>query len=118
MRRPWIAIIVLVVGIFLMMEGSKLYAVSFVADLVILVVGVIFTISYLPLMGNYLEMMFEGNPVMTYLPVLVTLGAGLLWQSFFRNLALIDRTIFVIVGIGLIGASMVYLRREIKSRKK
>lgn len=118
MRRPWVAIVVLVAGVFLMLEGSKLYTVSLVTDLVMLIAGFILTISYLPLMGDYLEKRFGGNPAITYLPILVALGAGLLWQSFFRALAFIDRAIFIGVGLGLIVASIVYLRRQMKSGPK
>ncbi|MEM3421532.1 MAG: hypothetical protein QW835_02075 [Candidatus Hadarchaeum sp.] len=118
MRRPWIAIVILVVGIFLMLEGSKLYTVSFMTDLVMLVVGVVLTISYLPLIGDCLEKRFGGNSIVTYLPILATLGAGLLWQSVSRALALMDRVIFVGVGIVLIVSSMVYLRRAMKLRPR
>lgn len=101
-----------------MLEGSKLYTVSFVTDLLMLVIGVILTISYLPLMGDYLEKRFGGNSAVTYLPILTILGAGLLWQSGFRALALVDKAIFAGVGAVLIIASLIYFRRIMKSCAK
>lgn len=116
MKRPAIAIIFLAVGIFIMLEGSKLSANSFWMDLVMLVIGAVLTISYLPLMGNRLEKMLKAKPVITYIPILVVLGAGLLWQAGFRILSLLDKVIFAIVGIILVLVSAFYLFRALKSR--
>ncbi|MGC8816375.1 MAG: hypothetical protein ACP5PX_00950 [Candidatus Hadarchaeum sp.] len=118
MKRPLVALLVLVAGVFLMLEGSKLYTVSFLTDLILLIGGAVLTISYLPLMGDYLTKKFGGNSVITYLPVLAVLGAGLIWQSGFRILALTDRIIFVVIGAILLAASLIYLRGIMKSGSK
>lgn len=118
LKRPALAIILLVAGVFLMLEGSKLYASSFWTDLAMLVVGIVLTISYLPLIGDSLKKSFGGNPSTTYIPILVALGAGLLWQAGFRILTLTDRVAFAIIGATLVVVSAIYLRRAMKSRSK
>ena len=118
LKRPALAIILLVAGVFLMLEGSKLYASSFWTDLAMLVVGIVLTISYLPLIGDSLKKSFGGNPSTTYIPILVALGAGLLWQAGFRILALTDRVAFAIIGATMVVVSAIYLRRAMKSRSK
>jgi len=118
LKRPALAIILLVAGVFLMLEGSKLYASSFWTDLAMLVVGIVLTISYLPLIGDSLKKSFGGNPSTTYIPILVALGAGLLWQAGFRILTLTDRVAFAIIGATLVVVSAIYLRHAMKSRSK
>ncbi len=116
MKKPVLAFISLAIGIFLLLEGSRLVSGSIVVDLVMLVIGAILTISYLPLIGRHLEKKFKAKASITFMPMLAILGAGLLWQAAFRILSSLDKTVFAAVGLALLAGSSFFIYRVVKSR--
>ncbi|MFH1821813.1 MAG: hypothetical protein ABH852_05180 [Methanobacteriota archaeon] len=116
MKRPALAVIFLAIGIFILLEGSSLSGSSIEIDLAMLVVGIILTISYLPLIGNYFELKFKAKTSMTYMPILVILGAVLIWQAGFRVLSLLDKSIFAAIGAALLVVSLFFIYKAKKSR--
>lgn len=116
MKRPLVAIASLAAGIFLLLEGSKLSSGSIVLDLVMVGFGALLTVSYLPLMGNYLERRFRSSTSLTYMPIFAIIGLGLLWQAASRVLLPLDQVIFGVVGGALLVGSAFAIYRAIKVR--
>lgn len=101
----------LFVGLFMMLQGSSLSSSPVLIDFALMAVGAILTISYLPLMGRYLEKRFKAKETLTYLPILAILGAVTLLQAIFRALLISDRVAFAVVGIVLLIVPSVFIYR-------
>ncbi len=116
MKRPLVAVILLAVGIFVLLEGSKLSSGSIFLDLAMVGVGAVLTTSYLPLMGHYLEKRFSAKASLTYMPIFAIIGLGLIWQAVSRILLPIDQVVFGVLGAALFVGSTILIYRAIKSR--
>ncbi len=115
MKKQLLALIFLAVGIFTMLQGSSLSSNPAWIDYVFIVVGAALTVSYLPLMGRYLEQRYKAKETLTYMPILATLGAVLIYQAVFRALFILDKSILAVVGAVLLLGSGMYIRRKIKA---
>jgi len=82
-NRVYAAIIALVVGVYLLLDGAFLVR-EILIDGAFIVVGAVLTISYFWLIGDYLERRFRTRREITLMPVLLVLGLALLVFGIIR----------------------------------
>ena len=115
--RAYTAIISLAVGMFLLLEGSRLmHPIEWWIDLVFIVVGAVLVLAYLPLMGNYLELKFKAPPTISFMPILLVLGAVMIYQGVTRPIGIFDKSLFVILGAVLVAVPAFVLYRAAKGK--
>ncbi|MDI6884234.1 MAG: hypothetical protein QMD00_03785 [Hadesarchaea archaeon] len=82
-NRAYAAIVALVVGVYLLIDGALLVR-EIVIDGAFIVGGAVLTLSYFWLIGDYLEQRFMARRDITLMPVLLVLGLVLLVFGIIR----------------------------------
>ncbi len=117
--RAVAASVFLVIGMFLLLEGSRVTVSGrdVTVDLFFAVVGAVLTISYPILIGDYFEHRFKTPRNISLMPMLMMLGIVLIFQAMTRQLNMIDKIIFVVIGVTLAVASIIVTYRATKKSK-
>ncbi|MEM2874403.1 MAG: hypothetical protein QW567_00035 [Candidatus Hadarchaeales archaeon] len=121
MKPSWreiIAFILLVAGMFLLLEGSKLDPLrGEIVDMGIMGAGAVMLVAYVYMMRAHLAPGRSSDMVL--MPILLVLGIALLFQAITRALDVISRSLFGSLGIVLAAASafMIYRRRTFQTSK-
>jgi hypothetical protein len=112
--KAGLALVSLVIGMFLLIEGSRMTDLA--VDLALVVVGAVLTLAYPPLMGNYLEVKLKAPRNVTLMPMLLVLGAVLIYQGVLaRALSGIERGLFAGLGIALVvGSALMIVKAKAK----
>ncbi len=113
--KMYAAFVGLVVGLFLLLEGSKLVR-GIAIDATFIVVGVVLTLAYFYLIGDSLQRRLRAPPMVTLMPVLLVLGAMLVYQGVVRSIDVVSKGLFVVLGIILILVSAFVIYRAAKRR--
>ncbi len=112
-QKAYAAFIVLVVGLFALLEGSRfIYGIAIDATLV--VVGAVLTLAYFFLIGDYLQRRLRATQTITLMPVLLVLGAVTIYQAVIRTIDIVSRSLFGVLGIILILVPAFMLYRAAK----
>ncbi|MDH5443202.1 MAG: hypothetical protein OEX16_02715 [Hadesarchaea archaeon] len=114
--KAYASIVSLVIGMFLLLEGSRMIHLIYSIDLVFIVVGAMFVLAYLPLMGDYLELNLRGSKTVTFMPILLVLGLVLVYQGAVIPLSVVEKGLFVVLEIVLISVPAFVLCRAAKRR--
>lgn len=117
--RALAASIFLVIGMFLLLEGSRitLSGRSVEVDLFFLAVGAVLTIAYPVLIGDYFEKQFRTPRNISLMPMLMMLGVVLIFQAVTRQLGSIDKLVFAVLGIALVVSSVIVTYRATKKKR-
>lgn len=99
--RAYAAIAALVIGIFALLEGSRMTH-RVIIDTVLIVVGAVLTLAYFFLIGDYLQRRLRATQTVTLMPVLLVLGAVMIYQAVIRTIDIVSRSLFGVLGIILI----------------
>jgi len=111
-RKVAAGLILLVVGMFLLMEGSKLDPVrGEIVDMGMMGVGAALVVGYIYLMRNLLS---EESSYKVLMPILFVLGLTLIYQTFTRSLEAASQALFGSLGVVLTVASAYMLWRRSK----
>lgn len=111
-QKAYAAFVVLVVGLFLLLEGTRLDPAREIAvDATLMVIGAVLTLAYFFLIGDYLQRRLGAPAIVTPMPVLLVLGAVMVYQSALRPIEIVSKTLFGVFGIVLILASAFVLYR-------
>lgn len=105
--KACVALVLLVIGMFLLIEGSRitLSGRPVWIDLVLIVAGGAMAVAYLPLIGHYLELRLKAPRNVSFVPMLIVLGAALVYQGALRPLSVIEKVLFIGLGIMLVVVS-------------
>ena len=113
-----LALVSLAIGMFLLLEGSKMDNTVF--DLAYVAVGAVLVIAYLPLIGNYLEDKLKAPRMVTLMPMLLMLGAALISQGIYPHGTkvppIIEQVLFIALGIALVVGSAIVIIKAKKSK--
>ena len=116
MRSPrvYVGIVLLVVGMFLLLEGSKLDPVrGEVVDMSMMGVGAVLVLSYLYLLRDMSRGRGASNPVL--MGALLVLGVMLVFQALSRTIDVMSQALFGAFGAVLVAASAFLLYRNRKA---
>lgn len=115
-----IALISLVIGMFLLLEGSKVTVSDrpMELDLTFVVVGAVLVLVYPTLIGNYLEVKLGASRTVSFMPMLLVLGAVLIYQGAVRPINIIEKLLFVALGIVLVVAPAIVLYKTASKKKR
>lgn len=118
--RAVAASVFLVIGMFLLLEGSKVTVSgrAVTVDLFFIVVGAVQTVAYPILIGDYFETKFKTPRNISLMPMLMMLGIVLIFQAVTRQLNTIDKLVFAVLGIALAVASIIATYRATRKKKK
>ncbi len=101
--KMYAAFVGLIVGLFLLLEGSKLDPLLGIAiNAIFIVVGAVLTLSYFYLIGDSLQRRLRAPPIVTSMPVLLVLGVMLVYQAVVRSIDVVSKGLFGVLGIILI----------------
>lgn len=114
--KAYASIVSLVVGMFLLLEGSGPMYPTDLIDLVFILVGAMLVLAYLPLMGDYLELKLRGPRTVTFMPILLVLGLVLIYKGAVIPLSVVEKGLFVALEIVLIAIPAFVLYRAAKRR--
>lgn len=116
--KAFTASVSLVVGMFLLLEGSKvtLSGRAVEIDLFFIAVGAVLTLTYPILIGDYFETTFKTPRNISLMPMFMMLGIVLIFQAITRSLSNFDKILFAVLGIVLVAASVLVTYRA--TRKK
>lgn len=113
-----LALVMLFIGMFLVLEGSKITtSVNPVyVDLALIVVGAVLVLVYMPLVGDYLEVTLKAPRMINLMPMLLALGAALVFQGATRvGVGIVAQLLFVILGIVLVvGSALMIMKAKAK----
>ena len=75
-RKACVAFVMLIVGLFLLLEGSRVTVSGRAVeiDLGFMVVGAVLTLAYFYFIGDYLQRRLHAPPTVTFIPVLGARG--------------------------------------------
>ena len=116
--KAYASIVSLVIGMFLLLEGSGPMYPTDLIDLVFIVVGAMLVLAYLPLMGDYLELNLRGSRTVTFMPILLVLGLVLIYKGAVTPLSVVEKGLFVALEIVLIVVPAFVLYRAAKRRRE
>lgn len=116
--KAYASIVSLVIGMFLLLEGSGPMHPTDLIDLVFIVVGAMLVLAYLPLMGDYLELNLRGSRTVTFMPILLVLGLVLIYKGAVTPLSVVEKGLFVALEIVLIVVPAFVLYRAAKRRRE
>jgi len=104
-----ISIVLLIIGMFILLEGSKMAVPgNEMIDMALIVVGAVLVLVYMPLVGDYLEVKFKAPRMINLMPMLLVLGAVLIYQGATRvGTGILGQLLFVILGIALVVGAVV-----------
>jgi drug/metabolite transporter (DMT)-like permease len=112
--RVYVGIVLLVVGMFLLLEGSKLDPVrGEVVDMSMMGVGAVLVLSYLYLLRDMSRGRGASNPVL--MGALLVLGVMLVFQALSRTIDVMSQALFGAFGAVLVAASAFLLYRNRKA---
>lgn len=119
--KAFLASVFLVIGMFLLLEGSRvtLSGRAIEIDLLLVTVGAVLTIAYPMLIGDYFEIKFKTPRIISFMPMFLMLGIVLIFQAITRSLGSIDKIVFIVTGIALVAAPILvtYKATRGKGRK-
>ena len=116
-----LSLVLLFVGMFTLLEGSKITSSGRpeMVDLVLIVAGAVLVLAYMPLVGNYLETTLKTARTINLMPMLMALGAALIFQGATRTGADdISQLLFVGLGIALVIGSVFVIYKAMAGKKK
>ena len=107
--RVYASFLALVVGLFLLLEGSKFDPTRGALDIVFVVAGAILTVSYFVLLGDHLERKFRDRTI-TLMPVLFVLGCVMVYQGVTRPVDVVSRILLGVLGaiIAIVSGFLMY----------
>ena len=116
-RRACAAVVVLVVGVYLLLDGALLVR-EILIDGVFIGVGVALVLSYFWLIGSYLEYRFQAPREITLMPVLLVLGIIMMIFGAIRvGLPSIELKLsFVLPGAVLVAVPALMIYKAIKGK--
>jgi len=115
--RAYAAIIVLVIGIYLLIEGAYMMQ-DMLINVAFIALGAALTLSYFWLIGDTIELWLRAPPGITFMPVLLVLGLVVLSFGLIRS-GLADITLrlsLVIPGLVLALIAVFVLLRSAKKQ--
>jgi len=75
--RAYVAIVALVIGIYLLIEGAYMMQ-DMLVNVAFIALGAVLTLSYFWLIGDTIERWLRAPPGITFMPVLLVLGIVIL----------------------------------------
>jgi hypothetical protein len=117
-NRACAAIVALVVGVYLLIDGSFL-ARKILIDGAFIAVGAVLMISYFWLIGDYLEHRLRARREITLMPIMLMLGLVMLVFGIIRPglVAIEHKLSFILLGLVLALYSGLKLLKAIKGAK-
>lgn len=117
--RAVAASVFLVIGMFLLLEGSKvtLSGREVYVDLFFIAVGAVLTVAYPILIGDYFEHTFKTPRNISLMPMLMMLGIVLIFQALTRQLTIIDKLVFSVIGTALVVSSVIVTYRATRKKR-
>ncbi len=115
--RGFVAIIVLVIGIYLLIEGAYMMQ-DMLVNVAFIALGAVFTLSYFWLIGDTIERWLRAPPGITFMPILLVLGVVVLSFGLMRSgLATTElRLSLVIPGLLLALVAVFALLRSVRKQ--
>ncbi|MDH5685185.1 MAG: hypothetical protein OEY73_01435 [Hadesarchaea archaeon] len=115
--RAYVAIVVLVIGIYLLIEGAYMMQ-DMLVNVAFIALGAVLTLSYFWLIGDTIERWLRAPPRITFMPVLLVLGLVILVFGLVRpGLSRIELQLsLVIPGLVLALIAVFALLRSVKKQ--
>lgn len=118
--KAFLATIFLVIGMFLLLEGSRVTVSGRAVeiDLLFMAVGAVLTVAYPMLIGDYFEIKFKTPRNISLMPMFLMLGVLLIFQAITRSFGSFDKILFAVLGIVLVVASVLVTYRSTRGKRK
>lgn len=115
--RAYVAIVVLVIGIYLLIEGAYMVQ-DMLVNVAFIALGAVLTLSYFWLIGDTIERWLRAPPGITFMPILLVLGLVVLSFGLIRSgLATTElRLSLVIPGLLLVLVAVFALLRSVRKQ--
>jgi len=115
--RAYVAIVALVIGIYLLIEGAYMMQ-DMLVNVAFIALGAVLTLSYFWLIGDTIERWLRAPPGITFMPVLLVLGIVILVFGLVRpGLSRIELQLsLVIPGLVLALIAVLVLLRSVKKQ--
>ena len=111
--RVYASFVAIVVGMFLLVEGSKLDPTRGILDVIFIVVGAMLVLSYFFLVGDYLEHRFRDR-ITNLMPVLLVLGGVTVYHGIVRPVEMVSKSLLTVLGTVLVLVSVFVIYKASK----